>query len=92
MITQEYADALREFNPSHDALGQAEGAAAELDEIRNQLDAERKDRESKLKKEQKCEFPRGRWKGIYFRKKKELPQNEQSIEKHPTPYLLADRL
>ena len=52
-ISQEYADALREFNPKHDSIGKAEGAAAELDEVRKQLDLERKQQETKLKKEQK---------------------------------------
>ena len=44
---------MREFNPKHESIAAAEGAAAELDEVRKQLDMEKKQQEARLKKEQK---------------------------------------
>ena len=49
----EFADALREFSPKHPGIAQAQAAAAELREVRQRLDEQRRGYEDSIKKEEK---------------------------------------
>ena len=49
---QEFADALREFNPGHGAIDQAEAATRDLEDTRQQLDNQRKEQEDKILQDQ----------------------------------------
>ena len=50
---REFSEALREFNPEHEAIEQASLALEELEEIKKKLEQQRKDQEEKLKQEEK---------------------------------------
>lgn len=55
-ISQEYADALKQFSPKHASVREAEDAAQELEEVKRRLDRERKEKEERMKQEQAGEI------------------------------------